>query len=403
MTVLGTLQVGRLTLKENFVISDQVNATTGESAVSLTGREIYPGVPEASVIARQEDLIAMIGTSQPVTFSVKSNNDGYYRVKDVGAVLTKWEAEATFLDWNLSLTRIGAENAVDQESRIASVVRANDFALGGTRWLAPPPLHYAFYTGGATPSGSVLRPLANSEGTLKVYLGMPANTNPRWGCTPSAYLAGRSRILVGGVERTGLAFRISDPLDWQLSNGLIRVTPLASSGLLNVEVWDGTQWEAKAWNVSVGSNIAGFEAATVMRNDFEMVVIRLVDSITSGRTLLDITLRRGARFIECFLQTTASATLGTHLQTNETTTNNAASGYVVATSNDAAGNKFVAGSARTFTGDTTGGLTKSASTSLGFFIGVVLNGSSAISGDSATDLRDQYIGAMSETVAAVRR
>jgi hypothetical protein len=205
------------------------------------------------------------------------------------------------------------------------------------------------------------------------------------------------------VERTGLAFRIPDPLLWQISNGLIRVSPLASSGLLNIEVWDGTSWEAKAWNVSVGSNITAFEAVTVLRNDFEMVTIRLVDSLAPGRTLFDITLRRGSRFVECFLQTNSSATLGAHLQTNETTTNNAASGYIVATSNDAAGNKFVAGSARTFTGDITGGLTKAASTSLGFFIGVVLNGSSAISGDSATDLRDQYIGAMSETVTAVRR
>jgi len=212
MTALGTLRVGRMTLKEGFVISDQVNATTGESSVSLTGREIYPGVPEATVIARQEDFIAMFGRSTPVTFSSKSNNDGFYIVHDVGAVLTKWEAEATYLDWTLSLTRVGAENAVDQESRIASVVRANDFTLPGDRWLAPPPLHYAFYTGGTTPSGSVLRALADGEGTIKVYRGMPANTNPRWGCTPSAYIAGRSRILVGGVERTGLSFRISDPL-----------------------------------------------------------------------------------------------------------------------------------------------------------------------------------------------
>lgn len=399
---LGTLQVGRLTVNENFTISDQVNATTGEASVSLTGREIYPGVSEAVVIARQEDFISMLGRSLPVTFSVKSTNDGFYEVKDVGANLTKWPGEATWLDWSLSLIRIGPENAVDQESRVSPVVRANDFSLTGERWLAPPPAHYAWYSG-TNPSGAVTRTLSNGEGSIKVYRGVPANFNPRWGVTPAGYLAGRSRVLVGGVERTGVAFRISDPMTWQLSNGLLRITPLASGGLINIEAWDGTQWEAKAWNVVVGSNISAFESVTVLRNDFEMVTIRLVDSLSPGRTLLDLTLRRGARFVECFLQTMTSATLGAHLQTNETTTNNAASGYVVATSNDAAGNKFVAGSARTFTGDTTGGLTKATSTSMGFFLGVVLNGSSAASGDAATDLRDQYIGAMSETVAAVRR
>jgi len=50
-----------------------------------------------------------------------------------------------------------------------------------------------------------------------------------------------------------------------------------------------------------------------------------------------------------------------------------------------------------------GGLTKTSTTWLDFYIGVVAAGGSAVSGDQATNLRDQYIGALPEVVAAVRR
>jgi hypothetical protein len=38
-----------------------------------------------------------------------------------------------------------------------------------------------------------------------------------------------------------------------------------------------------------------------------------------------------------------------------------------------------------------------------FWAGVVAGGDSAVSGDQATHLRDQFIGALPEVVAAVRR
>ncbi|MEU5197292.1 hypothetical protein AB0G86_25125 [Streptomyces scabiei] len=134
-----------------------------------------------------------------------------------------------------------------------------------------------------------------------------------------------------------------------------------------------------------------------------MVVVRLVASRSPGRTQLDLTMHRGSRVVEGYLQSGSSATLVTQLVSAETNVNTAASGYLTATSNDADGNRFVCGSARTFTGSTNGTLTKSSATFLDFFIGAVIGGGSAVSGDAATDIRNQYIASMAESTYVVRR
>jgi hypothetical protein len=77
---------------------------------------------------------------------------------------------------------------------------------------------------------------------------------------------------------------------------------------------------------------------------------------------------------------------------------------VVATSNDAQGNKVVVGSARSFTGMTSqGGLNKAAAVKLDFYIGAVVGGSGAPSGDAASTLNAHYLTSMSDvTLGAVR-
>ncbi len=80
----------------------------------------------------------------------------------------------------------------------------------------------------------------------------------------------------------------------------------------------------------------------------------------------------------------------------------ASTGYIVATAADGASNKYILGSAKSFTADNTnGGISKAATPTLDAFIGVVVNGAGA--GDIAADLFKQYLGAPSEFVQGVRR
>ena len=172
-----------------------------------------------------------------------------------------------------------------------------------------------------------------------------------------------------------------------------------------MQSYTGGAWRSKLWDVSAGSVISTWLGATLLRNDPEMVVLRLLGGTQPGRVTLDLTLRRGSRFIEAYLQRSTSTTLSIFLHTSETTTNNlAASGYVVATGNDANSNRYTAGSAAaSTTAHANGGVSKATATAVDVYMGVVAGGGSAVSGDAAVDLRNQYIGAVSELVSAVRR
>lgn len=399
----GTLQFGRVNLRENYSLSNQVNATTGEQSVAIEGMESSPPFTDAQIIARSEDMVAMLDRAMPVIFSAKATQTGFYVVKDVGVNITEWP-EAKWFTWNLSLTRLGAENAVDMESRLGSTVRLNDFSNTGERWHTPAVGAYGYFTGiGTAPSGSVSRVMADGEGTLTVFRGIPAGVNPTWGITAPNYLLGRSRLLIDGVERSGIGIRVVTGT-WVLTNGLIRVTPLSSSAMIKVEYWDGAAWSGYDFDITVGSDLAPpFTAMTVLRNDLECVVIRLVKDRNPGRTYVDLTLRRGSFFVEGFIQTDSSGTLGVKTDTAVAGTDST-TGWVRQTANDGNGNRLVVGTPRTYTPNTTNtGVSKTAQTEFSFFIGGEIDGTSAVSGNTGTNLYAQYIGALSEQIQAVKR
>lgn len=396
----GDIQLGRIPLREGFVATESGGDGRG---LDLEGQESYPPLTRAQVIARHDGINALIpGQAIPVTFTDKPERNGYYAVKTSSATYTEYRTEAVTSDWKVSLDRIGSDAETDLQSRLTGAVRLNDFSLTGERWHAPPIGHYGYYTGSSNPT-TMTR--VGADGTLTVYRTVPANVSPRWGCAPTSYLTGRVKVATtGGQEVYGVDVPLA-ATGWALSNGLVNVTTSASASL-DVQAYTGGAYHSKLWNVSVAgsaSSITSWDAATLLRNDPEMAIMRLVKGQNPGRATLDLTLRRGSRFVEGYLQIGTSATLAAYRSSLETNTSFAASGYVTATSNDADGNKFAAGSARTFTAHTNGGIQKATATSMDFWIGVAAGGSSAVSGDAATDLRNQYIACMPEAVYGVRR
>jgi hypothetical protein len=396
----GDVQLGRIPLRETFTVSE---AGGDGRSLDLEGQESYPPLTRAQVIARHDGINALIaGQCIPVTFTDKPERNGYYTVKSAGSTYTEYLSSMVTADWKVSLDRIGSDSETDLQSRLTGAVRLNDFALTGERWHAPPIGHYAYYTGSTNPT-TMTR--TGADGAMTVYRSVPANVSPRWGCPPTSYLTGRVKVTTTDSQEV---YGVDVPLaatGWALSNGLVNVTPSASA-TLDVQAYTGGAYHSKLWNVSVAgsaSSITSWDGATLLRNDPEMCIVRLVKGQSPGRATLDLTLRRGSRFVEGYVQIGTSATLAAYRPTLETNTSFAASGYVVATSNDADGNKFAAGSARSFTAHANGGVIKSAATAMDFWIGAVAAGSSAVSGDAATDLRNMYISCMPEAVYGVRR
>lgn len=396
----GDVTVGRIPLRETFTVSE---GGGGDRTLDLEGQESYPPLTRAQVIARHDGINALqAGQCIPVTFTDKPERNGYYTVKSAGSTYTEYRTDVVTATWKVSLDRVGSDAETDLQSRLTGAVRLNDFSLTGERWHAPPIGHYGYYTG-STNATTMTR--TGADGAMTVYRGVPANVSPRWGCAPTAYLVGRVKLTTTGAQEV---YGVDVPLaasGWALSNGLVNVTP-GVSGSLDVQAYTGGAWHSKEWNVSAAgsaSSITSWDGATLLRNDPEMGIVRLTKGLNPGRATLDLTLRRGSRTVEGYLQTGTSATLAAYRSTLETNTSFAASGYVTATGNDADGNRFAVGSAHTFTAHANGGVIKSSATSLDFWIGVAAGGGSAISGDAATDLRNQYTACMPESVYGVRR
>ncbi len=139
-----------------------------------------------------------------------------------------------------------------------------------------------------------------------------------------------------------------------------------------------------------------------------MVTVRLVrDAATvpasAHRHVLDVTLRRGSRFVS-FLYT-YTGTAATHKIVRDTTEAATSQTGFIQASALTDGNRWMLGCPRAFTADTTnGGLTIStAAQSMPFVIGSAIGDAANGTGDGPADLMNQYIGWVSEKVRAIWR
>lgn len=391
----GTIMAGRLPLREDWAVEEKGNELT------VKGQESSPPLSVDQLERRREDFLGMDGRLIPVTFTDKARLNGWYRVAGVKATTTNTFGAVLTLDWTLDLTRLGTEAEVDLESRLSGpLTRNTSHAASGERWHSPPAGHYGYWSSTTIPT-VVTR--TGEDGAHLVYRGVPA-THPRWGCAPAGALLGRCRFLDDDAfERTGANFTVA-ATGWELSNGLVRVRPLTSGGVLEVASYTGA-WRAKSWDLLLNAVSLGVpRSVTLVQNELELVIVRVLwaSAAAPGRTTADLILRRGARFLELYLRTSTASAFKVVRATTEAGT--AGTGYIRATADDADGNRYIVGSAQAFTNDTvTGGLSKTATTTLDAFIGVAAGGAAAVSGDQPDHLMAQYLGSPNELVVPVRR
>lgn len=396
---------GELFIDRIYLVEKEKVTEGNDAKLTVAGQESSPPSSFALVTFLHGQIVGMQeGKLIPVTFTDKDERDGYYEVSNVTSDLTNYQnSDAVMADWNIELKRLGSDAEVDLQSRLTGAVRQNDFSLTGTRWHAPAVGHYAYYTGSTSPS-YVDR--ETSDGNISVYLNVPSSVSPKWGCTPTNYRGGRARIfdsleVSSENEIEGINRNIS-PTGWSLFNGLINLQATSSAGIVNVAYYDGASFIDNYWRLQRGFvELTQWDSATVIRNDYEQCIIRLVckQAMGAGRTTVDFSLKRGSRIVEGYMQNSSSTSL--KILPVNTTASTSGSGYQVATSGT---HRVACGSARTFTVDNTnGGIYKTSTTTFDFWIGPVINAASPQTGDSVTELRDQYIGSMPEIVYAVRR
>lgn len=406
MTAYTDITIGRITLRETFELSANISAGTDTRTLVLSGEESYPPLTLAQVKQRQEDILGLQNRLVPIRFGTKSDHDGWYKISDVNTSVRDYQGgELRAFTWGINAEFIGAENAVDLESRLTGVSRVNDFGLTGEKWHGVPAGTISWSGGTST---RVLRSTSDAA-SAAIWRSVGASANPRWSVSLANYSIARARVLINGVERTATnALDTLSSENWVLTNGIVSASMSPSaSATFNIAHWDGTQWDSKGWNIGLGSSAVAQDTTgyiTVLRNDYEACTVRWMPLANGARRVIDLTLRRGSRFLEGCITSSGSLSLAVWPEVAEAGTSPASSGYVRATNNDAGSNRYVVGSARSFTALTAaGGLNKTSTTRLDFFIGSEVGGSAAQTGDAAADLVSQYLTAMSEvTLAAVR-
>lgn len=412
----STIKLGRLTLTEMPFLAGQDNpATESGSQISpygrllrVAGQEGYPASFTAGQLsALHDDLQGLVQAQSviPVTFTDKSDRNAFYVVYSASNALQNWSGNELIKDgWVIDLQRVGTDHEVDFESRLTGPNTVNTTTgLTGTQWNSPPAGHYAFSGWGAY---SVFTRACADGPAQTLYTDSFANppTTARWGCSLSNYPNGRARFLdQNGLERSGIQFGPS-LTSWTLSNGLVQVQPGSGGNTIDVACWSGSAWHNKQWDLTYsGTNLSGWSSANLLRNDYEQVTLRLVRDL-SERILIDLTLRRGSRFLEVYIQQDlATGTFKVVRHTAEAGTSG--TGTLTASVNDTNGDQYTIGSAHTVTADTTnGGLSSAAGvTSFDCYIGAVVGGTGAASIDNASSLMTQYLGRRGEYVQAVRR
>lgn len=397
----GTLTIGRLSLVEYEVAKQQGG---DDRSLSISGQESAPPLSFEQVRNKANDILGLRNAIVPVVATDKDIVNGFYVVDSVDCTFTSYKGQAATADYSINLSRLGTDSELDFESRLIGTSRLTDFAIGADKWHAPPLGSYGYYTGATVPSVLVRD---GEDGSLPVYRGVPSNTDPRWGCAAEDYMKFAVELVrTDDTAYVGTDHDIAD--GWVLRNGFVSISmDTTNPGRLAFSTYVSGYSPAKVFALTInGTKVdSAWNSATLIRNDPEEVVLRLTRNNTPtapGRSTLDLTLKRGSLAVYAYFQRHASATLGVALGTTEAGT--AFTGGIRATSNDANGNRYVLASAKTFTGDTTnGGISKASAIAFDFMFGMEPGGSSAVSGNFAANLLQQYIGAPTERLNPVRR
>lgn len=394
-------------------------STPEGQSVSIDGDLAFATVADMQ-LARTE-LLEQVGMLVAVTWSIDSTRDGFYILTGASIELMSLSASGAWATFSADLRRIGGVAQTELQSLITGTVLVNDHGVIDTEAepFHAPSVGALVYD--AAPGTPTARQRTTEDGVITWFDGVSFSADPTWSANPSDYYKGAAQVLVSSKLRAGLDAP-NDVDDFELSNGLVKVTPGGggtSNGRILVAHYDGSVWDTAKdyaiwWNAT--DVIPGWHYLSIIRNDPECSIIRLIRDAaenppTAYRHVLDLQLRRGSRFVECFYTWTGAAiAIQVRRETAEAATATSAAAPfsssvgIRATSNDASGNRYVMGTARTHTQNTTQGyLQKASANTMDFFIGSEVGGSGAATGDAAEDLCLQYLGHLSEKVRAVRR
>lgn len=253
----------------------------------------------------------------PVVWGEDSTADGFYRVESVGSEFDRAMIRANRVKAKLSLTRVAGSSSLAGEhvlwgaDRQAAPTSGSWVGAGPTPWVCWPESWGVQDSGGVGPP--LTRPVSSSL-AVSVLTLLTYRTSVLTFPTPATFYDAACTVRAGTPLQYVVGRRTAiDPTAFEFSNGLVKVTaPTVTPRAFELKYRNaaGTAWSTRTrafgfWSSTGYLPLVGLHpsAVTVTRNNPEAVSARLTFPITStvGAVYLDLTLRRGSRFLSVAL------------------------------------------------------------------------------------------------------
>lgn len=363
--------------------------------------------------AQRQQLAGLVDNEDesvvPFTWSDDSSLDGFYRVTGVTIGSTINMINTWFIpDCQLQLEQIARFSNAAVEVTTLSPLRVNAHGFTVPPAVVAVGLPNTMSETDLRPSLTAATAISRTDelgNVLTAYtLASPVTrTWYRTSAVPASHYAGACKIQVKYGSTWFDVMGQEPPLNrvWRISNGLVRLTSAQGATAGTFEVWDGTTWDSQPvahWtNGAVGPGIGNGNGTsqttlTIQRNSPEACVVKV------GGAGVDFTYKvmRGNMHVEAAWTCTTATKYGAGNTVAAASTAVSTWG-IRRTANDAGGNRLVFGMPVAITSDVVnGGINASTAATLGqMLIGIELAGSSAIAGNAAADIANQFFGAVS--------
>tara|TARA_B100000085_G_scaffold132833_1_gene120981 strand:+ start:297 stop:1568 length:1272 start_codon:yes stop_codon:yes gene_type:complete len=420
----NTMTIGRITFTSPASISESSIQTGQRNSLdrsfSFSGTLCGTGTGQAYINSSKklrDELISM-GNSDlllPITYEGDTTMEGFGKITSMDVSPVK--LATGYFSYSISFEMKGRPSEMFFESNMSGALLTNSHSLTTSSTTYAPwhavPVNTYNYKNDSRPVG-VTR--ATSEGNLSFFYDEDLRTYAsNWVVNPSDFYKGASRITIDSTVKTGYLTR-NLPTGVEISNGILKITSGSTTdqSRFTVEFYDnGTYGSAREIAISSGSSETEWnvwQTVQILRNEPQECVVRFTtysdDTYGDGRMTADVSLKRGAHHASIVISEggTANRTANTRKNLKLVTSNTVAdsTGYMLESSTDSDGQKFLLGSPQGYTADTSNRLIHLASSQFKTFVGYVYNASSPENHDTADAVRDQYLEGLYENIRLVR-
>ena len=415
----NTMTIGRVTftspasIKENSVQSGNLNNL--DRSFSFSGKLAEDTI--AATKKLRDELISM-GNSDlilPITYEGDTTLVGYGKITSMD--VSPLKLATGYFGYSIGFEMKGRPSEMIFESNMSGALLTNSHSVtvGDTTyapWHALPVNAYN-YKNDSLPT-PVLR--ATETGNIAFFYDPDLRTYAsNWIVEPADFYKGSAKITMDSTVKAGY-LTANTPTGVEISNGIIKITSgsTTNESRFDLSFYDNGSWTSnREIEISSGSSQTQWnvwKTVQILRNEPQECVVRFVtysdDTYGDGRLTVDVSLKRGAHHASIVISEAGTATRSADTRKNlRMVTSNAmsaATGYIVESSADGSGQKFMMGSPQGFTAVASSRLIHLASSQVKTFVGYVYNASSPAAHNAGDAIRNQYLEGLYENIRLVR-